>query len=122
MPAADDTAREIDGREARKERLRQALEAEQARSERELRRIRAAWLLAGLCLAAALVPWLFLGGRAQFVLRDSGYDAAVLVPAWLALAGILAASFAAVLFMVRTMRGALGNIVEREVRATRGRR
>ncbi|MGL3804799.1 hypothetical protein ACSYDW_01740 [Paeniglutamicibacter sp. R2-26] len=118
MPAADET----DGREARKERLRQALEAEQARSDRELRRIRAAWLLGGLCLAAALVPWLFLGGRAQFVLRDSGYDAAVLVPAWLALAGILAASFAAVLFMVRTMRGALGNIVEREVRATRGRR
>ncbi|MBP2386490.1 hypothetical protein [Paeniglutamicibacter kerguelensis] len=107
-------------REAAKEELRVLLEAEQARADRELRRIKFAWLVCGLSLAAALVPWLFLGGLAQFVLRDSGYTAVVLVPAWLALLGIVAATFAAVLFMMRTMRASLGNIVERDVRKNHG--
>ena len=108
-------------REAAREELRVLLEAEQARADRELRRIKLAWLLCGLCLAAALVPWLFFGGRAQFVSRDSGYDAAVLVPAWLALLGIGSATVAAVLFLMRAMRASLGNIVERDVRNNRRR-
>ncbi len=49
-------------REAAKEELRVLLEAEQARADRELRRIKFAWLVSGLSFAAALVPWLFLGG------------------------------------------------------------
>lgn len=97
------------------------LEVEQARADRELRRIKLAWLVCGLGLAAALVPWLFLGGRTQFIARDFGYDAAVLVPAWLALVGIAAATVATVMFMMRAMRSVLGNIVERDVRKNRRR-
>ena len=108
-----------DGGAAREE-LRVLLEAEQSRADRELRRIKLAWLVCGLCFAAALVPWLFLGGRAQFVSLDSGYGAAVLVPAWLALLGIAAATVATVLFMMRALRASLGNIVERDVRKNHG--
>ena len=106
-------------REAAKAELRSMLEDEQARADRELRRIKVAWLISGLCFAAALVPWLFLGGRAQFVSLDSGYTAVVLVPAWLALLGLAAATFATVLFMMRTLRAVLGTIVERDVRKNR---
>lgn len=102
-----------------KEQLREMLETEQARAEKELRRIKLAWLASALCLGAALVLWLFFGGRAEFVSRSSGYSATVLVPGWLALLGIIAATVAAVLFMMRLMRGALGNIVERDARKNR---
>ncbi|MFJ6417213.1 hypothetical protein [Paeniglutamicibacter sp. NPDC091659] len=103
-------------REAAKAELRSLLEAEQARADRELRRIKIAWLISGLSFASALVPWLLMGGLVQFVLRNSGYTAVVLVPAWLALLGLAAATFATVLFMMRTLRTVLGNIVERDAR------
>lgn len=93
------------------------LEAEEIRAAKELHRIKLAWLIAGGALLLATLLWLFFGGRAQFVSRDSGYDATVLLPAWLALLGIIAATTAAVLFMMRAMRASLGNIVERDVRA-----
>lgn len=100
-----------------KDELRIMLEAEEIRAAKELQRIKLVWLIAGVALLLATVLWLFFGGREQFVSRDSGYDATVLIPAWLALIGIIAATIAAVLFMMRAMRASLGNIVERDVRA-----
>lgn len=105
-----------------KDQLRDMLEAEQLRADQELRRLKLAWLVCGLSLGAALVLWVFFGGRAEFVSRASGYSATVLVPGWLALLGIIAATTASVLFMMRAMRSALGNIVERDTRRKPRRR
>lgn len=100
-----------------KDELAILLEAEEIRAAKELRRIKLAWLIAGAALLVATVLWLIFGGREQFVSRDSGYDSTVLIPAWLALIGIIAATIASTLFMMRAMRASLGNIVERDVRA-----
>ncbi|MBV1778220.1 hypothetical protein KRR55_03705 [Paeniglutamicibacter sp. ABSL32-1] len=102
--------------EGAREELAALLAAEMAKARTEMRVIRGLWVLAAITLAAAVVLWLLFGGRDQFIARASGYDAQVLLPAWLALAGLLAASAATVLFMVRLMRGALGNIVEKQAR------
>lgn len=107
MPAENGEARE---------KFTAMLEAEMAKARTEMRIIHLLWALAGLALAISAVLWLGFGGRDQFIARDSGFDARVLVPAWLALAGLLAASAATVLFMIRLMRGALGNIVQKQAR------
>ncbi|WP_411732969.1 hypothetical protein [Paeniglutamicibacter sp.] len=92
------------------------LAAEMGKAHTEMRIIRGLWVLAATTLAAAVVLWLVFGGRDQFIARASGYDAQVLLPAWLALAGLLSAAAATVLFMIRLMRGALGNIVQKQAR------
>lgn len=99
-----------------REELAALLAAEMAKARTEMRIIRGLWALAAVTLAAAVVLWLLFGGRDQFIARASGYDAQVLLPAWLALTGLLSAAAATVLFMIRMMRGALGNIVERQAR------
>lgn len=105
-----------DGNSRAREELAALLAAESAKARTEMRVVRGLWALAFIALAGALVLWLFFGGREQFVSRDSGYDAQVLLPAWLALAGLLSATGATIVFMIRLMRGALGNIVERQAR------
>jgi hypothetical protein len=108
-------AENVGNAQAREE-LAALLAAEMAKSRTEMRIVRGLWALAAITLAAAVVLWLFFGGRDQFISRTSGYDALVLLPAWLALAGLLCAAAATVVFMVRLMRGALGNIVQRQAR------
>lgn len=104
------------GSEQASEHLAELLAAEMAKARTEMRIIRRLWALAALTLAVAVVLWLGFGGRDQFIARSSGYDARVLLPAWLGLAGLLSAAAATVLFMIRLMRGALGNIVQRQAR------
>ncbi len=107
MPAEDQTARAE---------LAELLAAEEAKARTGMRIIRILWVLAAATLAVAVVLWLGFGGRDQYIARSSGYDAQVLLPACLALAGLLSAAAATVLFMIRLMRGALGNIVQRQAR------
>lgn len=90
--------------------------AEMAKARTEMRIVHTLWAVAGVALAAALILWIFVGGREQYISRDSGYGFQVLIPAWLALAGLLSAGAATVFFMIRLMRGALGNIVQRQAR------
>lgn len=92
------------------------LETEAAKARTEMRIIRILWVLAAATLAVAVVLWLGFGGRDQYIARSSGYDAQVLLPAWLALAGLLSAAAATVLGVIRLMRGALGNILQRQAR------
>lgn len=107
MPANNDEARE---------QLALLMAAEMAKARIEMRIVHALWAVAGVALAAAILLWLFADGRAQYIAQDSGHGSAVLIPAWLALAGLLAATAATVFFMIRLMRGALGNIVQRQAR------
>lgn len=92
------------------------LEAEEAKARTKMRIIRILWVLAAVSLAVAVLLWLGFGGRDQYIARTSGYDAQVLLPAWLALAGLLSAAAATVLGVIRLMRGALGNILQRQAR------
>jgi hypothetical protein len=107
MPAEDDAAQAD---------LAALMEAETAKARTEMRIIRILWGLAAATLAVAVVLWLGFGGRDQYIARSSGYDAQVLLPAWLALAGLLSATAATVLGVIRLMRGALGNILQRQPR------
>lgn len=116
MPAEHPADLGNDGNSRAREELAALLAAETARARTEMRIVHGLWALAAVALAGALVLWLFFGGRDQYVSRDSGYDAQVLLPAWLALAGLLSATGATVVFMIRLMRGALGNIVQRQAR------
>lgn len=90
--------------------------AEMAKARTEMRIVHTLWAVAGVALGVALLLWLFAGGREQYTSRDAGYGLVVLLPAWLALAGLLAAGAATVFFMIRLMRGAMGNIVQRQAR------
>lgn len=101
---------------AAREHLEALLAAEMLKARNEMRVIRGMWLFSGLALVIAILLWTLAGGREQFITRDSGYDATVLLPGWLALAGLLAAGTATVLFMIRLMRATLGNIEERQAR------
>lgn len=92
------------------------LEAAEAKARTEMRIIRILWVLAAATLAVAVVLWVGFGGREQYIARSSGYDAQVLLPAWLALAGLLSAAAATVLGVIRLMRGALGNILQKQAR------
>ena len=103
-------------REAAKAELASQLETETAKARQELLIIRLIWVLAGSTLLISVLLWVGFGGREQYITRSSGYDSTVLLPAWLALAGLLSATAATVLFMIRLMRGALGNIVQKQVR------
>ncbi|OIH85854.1 hypothetical protein BLJ79_03340 [Arthrobacter sp. UCD-GKA] len=102
--------------EAAKAEFAARLETEAAKARTEMRIIRILWVLAAATLAVAVVLWLGFGGRDQYIARSSGYDAQVLLPAWLALAGLLSAAAATVLGVIRLMRGALGNILQRQAR------
>ncbi|GAA1865032.1 hypothetical protein GCM10009715_10280 [Paeniglutamicibacter psychrophenolicus] len=107
MPTEDDAA---------KAEFAARLEAEEAKARTEMRSIRILWVLAAATLALAVVLWVGFGGRDQYIARSSGYDAQVLLPAWLALAGLLSAAAATVLGVIRLMRGALGNILQKQAR------
>ncbi|MDQ0094132.1 hypothetical protein [Paeniglutamicibacter psychrophenolicus] len=107
MPTEDDAAKA--GFAAR-------LEAEEAKARTEMRIIRILWVLAAASLGVAVLLWLGFGGRDQYIARTSGYDAQVLLPAWLALAGLLSAAAATVIGVIRLMRGALGNILQKQAR------
>ena len=107
MPTEDDAA---------KAEFAALLEAETAKARTEMRIIRILWVLAAATLALAVVLWLGFGGRDQYIARSSGYDAQVLLPAWLALAGLLSAAAATVLGVIRLMRGALGSILQKQAR------
>ncbi|MHA7243856.1 hypothetical protein ACX80R_11730 [Paeniglutamicibacter antarcticus] len=103
-------------KDAASEELAVMMAAEMPRARTEMRIVHVLWAVAGVALVAAVILWVFVGGRQQYISRNSGYDSRVLIPAWLALTGLLSAGAATVLFMIRLMRGALGNIVQRQVR------
>lgn len=102
--------------EAAKAELAAQLQTETAKARQEMLIIRLLWVLAGVTLLISVVLWIGFGGREQYITRSTGYDSTVQLPAWLALAGLLSATAATVLFMIRLMRGALGNIVQKQVR------